>query len=77
MRMRRILPKTLFGQLLLGTIVVQVLFLGFFIWYTIVSQRVGAEERTRVRIAQQLDRLAAACAKQLSTGNATALSDTL
>jgi PAS domain S-box-containing protein len=77
MRMRRILPKTLFGQLLLGTIVVQVLFLGFFIWYTIVSQRVGAEERTRVRIAQQLDRLAAACAKPLSTGNATALSDTL
>jgi signal transduction histidine kinase len=75
--MRRILPTTLFGQLLLGTIVVQVLLLGLFIWYTIVSQRAVAEDRTRVRIAQQLDRLATACAKPLSTGDVAALSQTL
>jgi nitrogen fixation/metabolism regulation signal transduction histidine kinase len=63
--MQRFIPKSFFGQLILGTILVQTLFLGLFIWYTVVSQRQGAEVRARSRIVQQLDRLAAACSEEL------------
>ncbi|WP_161571056.1 sensor histidine kinase [Granulicella sibirica] len=75
--MRRTLPKTLFGQLVLGTIVAQTLLLGLFIWYTVVSQKQIAEVRTRQRIGQQLDRLASACAKQWAKGDMASLHDVL
>jgi signal transduction histidine kinase len=75
--MRRIYPRTLFGQLMLGTVLVQALLLGAFIWYTVVSQRQAAQGRTRERIAQQLDRLAAACADSLKDGNMSAVRDAL
>jgi PAS domain S-box-containing protein len=67
--MMRILPRSLFGQLLLGTLAVQTLFLGLFIWYTVVTQRSSAELRSRERIDQQLDRLAQACSIGLERGD--------
>jgi PAS domain S-box-containing protein len=75
--MARILPRTFFGQLVLSTVLVQSLFLFAFIYYTIVSQRRGAEDRSRQRMAQQLDRLSAACEKQLATGNLDGVQDVL
>ena len=75
--MRRILPKTLFGQLVLGTVMAQTLLLGVFIWYTVVSQKQIADARTRQRIGQQLDRLAGACAKQWAKGDIASLHDVL
>ena len=75
--MRRILPKTLFGQLVLGTTVAQTLLLGVFISYTVVSQKRIADVRTRQRIGQQLDRLAGACAKQWAKGDMASLHDVL
>lgn len=75
--MVRFLPKTFFGQLVLSTILVQSLFLFAFIYYTIVSQRKGAETRSRQRMAQQLDRLASASAKQLAAGNLDGVQDVL
>ena len=63
--MTRVLPKSLFSQLILGTILVQTLLLLLFIWYTVVSQRRGGEQRSRDRIVQQLNRLSAACSIEL------------
>jgi signal transduction histidine kinase/HAMP domain-containing protein len=63
--MKRVLPKSLFGQLMLGTILVQTLLLVLFIWYTVVSQRKGADQRSHERIVQQLNRLSAACSVEL------------
>ena len=71
------MPRTFFGQLALSTVLVQSLFLFAFVYYTIVSQRRGAEDRARVRMAQQLDRLSAACSKQLATGNLGSVQDVL
>lgn len=62
---------------MLGTILVQTLFLGLFIWYTVVSQRKGAEGRSRERIVQQLNRLATACTRELSRGDMAALHNAL
>ena len=64
--MRRVLPKSLFGQLLWGTILVQTLLLVLFIWYTVVSQRKGSDQRSRDRIVQQLNRLSTACSVELA-----------
>ncbi len=75
--MRRLLPRTLFAQLVLGTIFVQTLLLGFFLTYIVTSQRDVAQNRTRERIAQQLDRLAAACSRQLGKGDTASLHDIL
>ena len=75
--MARSLPKTFFGQLVLSTVLVQSLFLFAFIYYTIVSQRRGAEARSRQRMAQQLDRLSAASAKQLAANNLDGVQDVL
>ena len=75
--MRRILPRTFFGQLVLGTIVVQTLLLGIFISYVVVSQRAQAAQRTRVRMLQQLDRLSNALEKPLDRGDAASVRDVL
>jgi PAS domain S-box-containing protein len=75
--MRRILPRTLFGQLVLGTVTVQILLLGCFVSYLVVSQRIAAQARTRERTLQQLNRLALACAKPLMERDMTDLADIL
>ncbi len=75
--MQRLLPRTLFAQLVLGTVFVQTLLLGFFLTYIVVSQRHVAQTRTRDRIAQQLDHLGAACSRQLNKGDIASLHDIL
>lgn len=75
--MRRILPSTLFGQLLVGTVLAQIVLLGTFVTYLVISQRHIAEERTRQRMGQQLERLAAACSRQLKQGDAASLGEVL
>lgn len=67
----------MFGQLLVGTFSVQCLLLFSFVTYIVVSQRNVAEQRTRDRTAQQLERLAAACAKPLSSGDTQSLHNVL
>jgi signal transduction histidine kinase/HAMP domain-containing protein len=75
--MRRLLPRTFFGQLVLGTVLVQTLFLVLFVWYTIVSQRNSAEDRSRQRVAQQLERLSEACSRMLAKGDMTSVHEVL
>ena len=75
--MRRILPKTLFGQLVLGTLLVQALLLAVFLSYIVVSSRQTSEERTEQRMEQQLNRLSAACAKRLEAGDMASLHEIL
>ena len=75
--MRRLLPRTLFAQLVLATVLVQTLLLGFFLTYIVVSQRETAHARTRDRISGQLSHLAAACSRQLSKGDTASLQDVL
>ncbi len=75
--MGRVLPKTFFWQLVLGTFLAQTLLLAAFITQTVVSQSHIAEQRTRQRIVMQLNRLAAACAKQLALGDMDSLHDVL
>jgi signal transduction histidine kinase/HAMP domain-containing protein len=75
--MRRILPRTLFGQLVLGTVAVQTLLLACFISYLVVSQRHAAQARTHERTLQQLSRLALACAKPLAEGDTADLDEIL
>jgi PAS domain-containing protein len=75
--MRRLLPRSLFGQLLLGTLAVQTVLLVLFIWYTVVSQRTGAEQRSRERIDLQLDRLAQACSVGMAHGDIQYVNDAL
>ena len=75
--MQRFPPRTLFGQLVLGTILVQSLFLAVFVWYTVVSQRELAREHTHQRMLQQLNQLSAACAKPLALGDMTSVHDVL
>ena len=62
---------------MLSTILAQTLFLGLFLWYTVVTQRRGAEGRSRERIVQQLDRLSAACSMELARGDMTSLRNAL
>jgi signal transduction histidine kinase len=71
--MRRLVPRSFFGQLFLGTVLVQTLFLGLFIWYTVVTQKRGAEDRLRQRTVQQLDQLSEACSVDLSHGDMESL----
>ena len=75
--MRRLLPRTFFMQLVLGTVLVQSLFLGGFCTYIVISQHNQAQQRNHDRIAGQLNRLSAACAKQMRRGDAASLSDVL
>jgi hypothetical protein len=75
--MPRILPKSFFGQLLLGTLLVQSLFLFLFIWYTVFTQTRATEGRARERIVQQLDRLSEACSIGLAKNDLKSLQDRL
>jgi HAMP domain-containing protein len=75
--MLRVLPKSFFAQLLLGTFLVQTLFLGLFIWYTVVTQTRIAEGRARDRIVQQLQRLSAACSDELAKNDLKSLQEKL
>ncbi len=75
--MRLNLPRTLFGQLVLGILVVQALVLAVFLSYIIVSSRNTAEVRTRHRLDQQLERLSGVCAKQLAAGDMASVQDSL
>jgi len=75
--MRLNLPKTLFGQLVLGILVVQTLVLAVFLSYIIVSSRNAGEVRTRHRLDLQLERLAGVCAKQLAAGDMDSVHDSL
>jgi signal transduction histidine kinase/HAMP domain-containing protein len=73
----RLMPRSVFWQLVLATAIVQTLFLGLFIWYTVVSQRRGAEARLLQRTTQQLDQLSAACAHELARGDLVSLPNIL
>ena len=75
--MRRFLPRTLFGQLVLGTVLVQTLLLGCFVSYIVVSSKQEAQVRTRQRISQQLDRLAFACSRQIADNDMASLHEVL
>ena len=75
--MSKLIPRTLFGQLLLGILVVQAAFLTGFLSYTIVSQRDTAKVHTRLRMDMQLDRIAAACSKLLAKGDLASVPDAL
>ncbi len=75
--MPRVLPKTFFAQLVVSTVVVQTLLLGVFITYIVFSQRNQAQQRTRARMLQQMDRLSAALAKPLARGDDASVNDVL
>jgi PAS domain S-box-containing protein len=75
--MRLNLPRTLFGQLVLGILVVQTLVLTVFLSYVIVSSKDASEVRTKHRLDLQVERLAAVCAKGLATGDMTSVHDAL
>lgn len=75
--MRRILPRTIQGQLIFGTIVVQTALLVFFLTYTISAQRSVTRERARQRLLQQVERLAGACSVPLSQNHMDALKEIL
>jgi signal transduction histidine kinase/HAMP domain-containing protein len=75
--MRRLTPKTFFGQLVLGTVLVQTLFLGLFTWYITVNTRQSSQERSRERTFQQLDRLAEACANHLAHNDTVSTQEVL
>ena len=62
---------------MLATILVQTFFLGFFIWYTVVTQRKGTDQRSRERIGKQLERLSSACSDDLEHRDTIALRKTL
>jgi PAS domain S-box-containing protein len=62
---------------MLGTVVVQILCLMLFIWYTVVTQRREGEERARARIVRQLDRLSAACSTELEQHDIQSLESAL
>jgi PAS domain-containing protein len=75
--MTRLTPRTFFGQLVLGTVLVQTLFLGLFTWYIIVNARETSQERSRDRTFQQLDRLSQAVARHLAVHDLTAATEIL
>ena len=75
--MRRLLPRTLFSQLVLGILLVQTLFLGLFISYIVVSQRRNSQLRIRERTVQLLNYLSAASSRQLAKGDMDSLRDVL
>lgn len=75
--MRRILPRTIQGQLIFGTIVVQTLLLAIFLTYTVSAQRSVTRERARQRLLQQIERLAGACSVPLSQNHMDALKEIL
>ncbi|MEK6397536.1 MAG: HAMP domain-containing protein, partial [Terriglobus sp.] len=75
--MRRLVPKTFFAQLLLGIILAQALALGGYLYYVIVSTRQESRKNLEVRIARQIDRLAAACTEQIHQGDYETLHDLL
>jgi signal transduction histidine kinase/HAMP domain-containing protein len=75
--MRRLTPKTFFGQLVLGTVLVQTLFLGLFTWYIIVNTRESSQVRARERTFQQLDHLAQACANHLAQNDTISTQEVL
>ncbi|MGO4213691.1 PAS domain-containing protein, partial [Terriglobus sp. YAF25] len=75
--MRRILPRTIQGQLIFGTIVVQTLLLAIFLTYTVSAQRSVTRERARQRLLQQAERLAGACSVPLSQDHMDALKEIL
>ncbi|WP_263419536.1 sensor histidine kinase [Terriglobus albidus] len=75
--MRRILPRTIQGQLIFGTIVVQTVLLVIFLTYTISAQRSQTRERARQRLLQQVERLAGACSVPLSQNHMDALKEIL
>jgi PAS domain S-box-containing protein len=67
--MRRYVPKSFFGQLVLSTVLVQLLLLLLFVYYIIASTRTGATGRSEQRIGQQLDRIAGAMSIPLAKGD--------
>ncbi|WP_169315290.1 ATP-binding protein [Terriglobus roseus] len=75
--MRRLWPRTFFAQLVLGTVLVQTLMLGVFITWVVSAQRDLAQKRTTARIADQLNRLSVASARQMARGDNSALQDVL
>lgn len=75
--MKRLLPKTFFGQLVLSTIAVQTLFLVLFIVYIVTSQRELALQRTRARMLQQMEKLSMALAKPMAKGDIASVHDVL
>ena len=75
--MLKILPKSLFGQLLFGTILVQTLLLALFIWHTVDNIRRGSEERAHQRVVQQLGQVSAACAVELEQRDQESLQNVL
>jgi signal transduction histidine kinase len=75
--MRRLLPKTFFAQLVLGTILVQTLTLGTFISWVVISQRDQARGRTRARMESQLSRLSRASGKAYASGSLDSVHDVL
>ncbi len=75
--MRRILPRTIQGQLIFGTIVVQTLLLAIFLTYTVSAQRSVTRDRARQRLLQQIERLAGACSVPLSQNHMDALKEIL
>jgi hypothetical protein len=75
--MRRLLPRTLFAQLVLATVLVQTLLLGFFLTYIVISQRDITQARTRERISGQLVQLAMACSRQITGGDKDSLQEVL
>lgn len=70
-------PKTFFWQLVLGTVFVQTVCLLAYISYIVVSSVHVSEQRTSIRVGQQLDRLALVCSRQLSRGDMEGVHDVL
>jgi signal transduction histidine kinase/HAMP domain-containing protein len=75
--MRRFIPKSFFGQLVLSTVLVQMLLLLLFVYYIIVSMRTGAVGRSEQRIGQQLDRIASALSVPLANGDGAGMRQVL
>lgn len=75
--MRHLVPRSFVWQLVIATTAVQTLFLGFFIWYTVVTQRQEAETRFRQRLGQQIERLAGASAYAIDKNDPGGLQNVL
>lgn len=75
--MRHLVPRSFVWQLVIATTVVQTVFLGFFIWYTVVTQRREAEVRFRQRLSQQMEKLAASSAYALEKNDPGGLQNVL
>jgi len=75
--MRRLVPRTFFGQLVLGIILAQTLVLSGYLYYVVVSTRQASRKSLEARIASQIDRLAAACTERIRRGDSEGLRELL